>query len=281
MVDNPYAIYVKCDGAMDYTKGNPGGIGYEIIFPETTKLDPIEISGGTYLKGNIEQLEIEALIQGMRETNKIIKSLSEKLKNVNTVIFVTDRLGLNDKEKTSPYKIKEWRKNSWKNHEGKPIKNHKLLNELDKERQKLSIAIRGSVNIEWRRRKQNKKANKLAIAGKKLGLVNLKLETKSEKIGKRKFSGEEIDYKQLIPKDDIHVNIFRKEPVQEQWEIWAEICDEKNLGCKFKIYSDDDLAEKLKRGNQYIIRIKNVFRFHVNIFRVIKKVRKTAGNKVP
>jgi ribonuclease HI len=271
MTNNPYALYVNCDGAMDYTKGNPGGIGFVINFPEAVGLDPIEISGGTYYRGNIERLEIEALIQAIRETNKVFKSLFEKLKNVNTIIFITDRLGLNDKEKTSPYKIREWRRNGWKNNEGKPIKNHKLLDELDKERLKLSRAARASVNIEWRRRKQNKKADNLAKAGKIIGLPNFKLENKSEKIGKRKFDGPEINYRQFQPKDEIHVNIFRKDPVQDQWEIWAEVCAGTNLGDKFKIYADDNLSGKLKRGNEYIIRIKEAFRFHITIFRSFKK----------
>ena len=29
---NPYALYIKCDGAMDYDSKNPGGVGFEIIF---------------------------------------------------------------------------------------------------------------------------------------------------------------------------------------------------------------------------------------------------------
>ncbi len=267
---NPYAVYVNCDGAMDYSKGNPGGIGFVINFPETVELEPMYISIGTYIQGNIERLEIEALIQAMKETNRVFKLHSKILKNVNTIIFITDRHGLNDGEKTSPFRIREWRKNGWKNHEGKPIKNHKLLDELDKERNKLITSARARVSIEWRRRKENKRADKLAKAAKAGGLPNFKLQKSIEKIGRRKFSGPEINYKTFEPKDEVHVNIFRKEPVQDQWEIWSEVCAGKNMGGKFKIYADDNLAEKLKRGNEYIVRIKKVYQRHVVIFRTLK-----------
>jgi len=229
---NPYAIYVNCDGAMDYRKGNPSGIGFVINFPESIELSPIEISSGTYIKGNIEQLEIEALIQAIKETNRVFKDHSEKLKNINTIIFITDRYGLNDKEKTSPFRIREWRRNGWRNHEGKPIKNHKLLDVLDKERQKLAASARSRVNIEWRRRKENKRADQLAKSVKGAGLPIFKLQKKLEKIGKRKFDGPEIDYKQFRVRDEVHVNIFLKDAVQDQWEVWAEICGGKNLGNK-------------------------------------------------
>jgi len=196
-MDNPYAVYVNCDGAMDYTKNNPGGVGFLIRFPDFIALEPIKISIGTYFNGNIEQLEIEALIQAMKRTKEVFELYHDELRNVGEIIFITDRYGLREDDKTSPYRIKEWRRNGWKNYEGKPIKNHKLLDELDKTRLKLSKTAFAKVTIEWRRRKQNKQADKLAKTGKQFGLPNLKLKKKGEKIGKRKLSGPELNYKNL------------------------------------------------------------------------------------
>jgi ribonuclease HI len=273
-MNSPYAVYVNCDGAMNYGKNNPGGVGFIINFPDFVALEPIEISIGTYLNGNIEQLEIEALIQAMKKTMEVFELYSNELNNIGEIIFITDRYGLKEDDKTSPYRIREWRRNGWKNYEGKPIKNHKLLDELDKTRLKLNKATYARISIEWRRRKLNKKADKLAKAGKQIGLPNLKLKKKGEKIGKRKHSGSELKYSSLKPDDRIHINIFRKDPIQDQWEIWAEICSGENIGRKFKIYSDDALSAKLKRGNEFVIRIKKVFRFHSSIYRTIEKAKK-------
>jgi ribonuclease HI len=272
---NPYAVYVYCDGALDYKKNNPGGVGFQICFPESVQLDPIEISIGTFHGGNIEQLELEALIQAMKGTRKIFEEYSQKLRNINHIIFITDRYGLREDDKTSSYRINIWRQNKWKNYEGKPIKNHKLLDELDKARTKLRNTSYAKVNIEWRPRKQNRKADKLAKAGKYSGMPNLKLQKKGQKIGKRKFSGPEVSYLILNPKDKLHVNIFRKDPVQDQWEIWAEICQGEMTGKKIKVYCDDLLESKLKRGNEFIVRIKDVFNYHITIYRTIEKPTST------
>lgn len=274
-MQNPYAVYVNCDGAMDYGKNNAGGVGFLISFPDFVELDPIEITIGTYHDGNIEQLEIEALIQAMKETIAVFELHSDELRNVNEIIFITDRYGLRENDKTSPYRIKEWRRNGWKNHEGKPIKNHKLLDELDKTRLKLNRTSYAKVSIEWRRRKENKAADKLAKAGKNVGVPNLKLKKKGEKIGKRKFTGAELKYSVLKKDEKVHVNVFRKDPVQDQWEVWVEICSGANEGKKFKIYSDDLLSSKLKRGNEFIVRIREVFRFHVSIYRTLEKPKKS------
>lgn len=55
-MDNPYAIYVNCDGAMDYDSANSGGIGFVIRFPDFVGLDPISASYGIFVRGNIEYL---------------------------------------------------------------------------------------------------------------------------------------------------------------------------------------------------------------------------------
>lgn len=110
-------------------------------------------------------------------------------------------------------------------------------------------------NIEYRRRKHNKVADKLAKSGKKEGIVTGRLSRKGEKIGKRKFDGTEIKYSKLREKEELHIHVYRKHPVQDEWEIWVEICNNENHGRKLKIYADDLLAAQLKRRNKFIIRI--------------------------
>ncbi|MFC2118329.1 hypothetical protein ACFLSY_06785, partial [Bacteroidota bacterium] len=116
--------------------------------------------------------------------------------------------------------------------------------------------------------------------GKRDGIKTDKIAKKGEKIGRRKHSGQEINYKKIKEKEYLHVNIFRKDPVQDQWEIWADICREPNLGQKLKIYSDDILATKLQRGNEFDIRIKKVFNHHITIYRTIKKRRKVKKQQI-
>jgi len=270
---NPYALYAYCDGAMNYDSKNTGGVGYEIVFPDFVELENIQEFRGRYEGGTIERLELEGLIQGLDAVEKLYKKESEKLRNISAVILISDRFRLNDQEGTNAYKIKEWRKNKWCNYEGKPIKNHDLLDKLDKKRKKLSDITFSKVSIEFRPRKQNKVADKLAKKGKKQPIVNDTIAIKGLKVGKRKFDGAEINYKTLKAKDEIHIHVFRKTPVNDQWEVSVEICKGETTGRILKIYSDNELSAKLKRRNEYIIRLKEVFNHHVTICRTLKSLK--------
>ena len=268
---NPYAMYIHCDGAMDYDSKNTGGVGFIIKFPAELQLEDISHSIGRFEGAGIERLEIEALIQAMSEVLKLFKDKPDIVGRIPQIIFITDRFGLRQEQKTNAYAIKKWRSNKWKNHEGKPIKNHKQLDRLDKLRVKLAQVSKSRVNIEYRSRKQNRGADKLAKAGKKEGLVNSSLKIVSDKIGRRKFDGAEIKYVALSKGINIHVNIFRKEPIQDQWEVWAELCDGDYKGQKLKFYVNDILASKINRGNQYILTVKEAFKYHIEIYKKIKK----------
>lgn len=270
---NPHALYVKCDGAMDYDSKNTGGIGFEIIFPESVGYETIQETFGKYVGGNIERIELEALISGIEYLIKFFRKEGENLSNINTIIFVTDRFRLNQNEGTNPYRIREWRRNKWCNHEGKAIKNSDLLDKLDKKRTNLSKIARSRVEIIYKPRKQNKVADKLAKAGKKFSIEDDSISLKGLKVGKRKFEGNEISYKSVIEKDHLHIHIFLKTPVLSQWEISAEICDGINIGKKIKIYTDDKLAIKLQRRHEYKVRIKSVFSHHIEMYRTFKEIK--------
>jgi len=274
MLNNPNALYIFCDGAMDYDSQNTGGVGYSITFPDFVDLEDICEAHGKYVGANIERLELEGLLKGMEAVEDLYKTEKQKLKNINAIIFITDRLGLSDPERTNPYKIQEWRRNSWQNYEGKPIKNHDLLDKLDKKRKKLGSITFCRVSIEWRPRKQNKVADKLSKKGKKMPGANKKISVKGLKVGKRKFGGIEVEYKRLKEKEELWIHIFLKTPVQDQWEISAEICEGSMVGSKIKIYSDDTLSIKLQRRNKYKVRLKKIHTHHVTIYRTFMKLKK-------
>ena len=270
---NPYALYVYCDGAMDYNSKNNGGVGYEIVFPEFVNFENIRESFGRYQGANIERIELEGIISGIEAVIHIFEQEREKLKNINTIIVVTDRFRLNDNEGTNPFKIREWRKNDWCNHEGKAIKNSDLLDKLDKKRKKLSEIAYSMVRIEYKSRKLNKVADTLAKDGKKKIITDDSIAVKGLKVGKRKFEGIEVIYKSLKEKDEMLIHIFLKSPVNEQWEISAEICRGINIGKKVKIYSDDKLASKLQRRHEYNIKVKKTYSHHITIFRSMKELK--------
>ncbi len=265
------AIYIFCDASMVYDSNNSGGIGYIIKFPEELNIEPISGSIGIYQGANIERLEMEGLISGIERMIKEYENYREELGNVSQIVVITDRYALQDEIRTSPYKIREWRRNKWKNHEGKPIKNSDLLDKLDKKRKKLSNSSWKKIRIEYRPRKQNKEADKLSKKARKEGLPNASIAIKGIKIGKRKYDGISINYSKIFVKDELHIHIFKKDPVGDEWEVNAEICSGAHIGKKLKLYCDDVLASKLKRRNEFIVRIKKVNIFHIRIYKTLKK----------
>ena len=266
MTFNPYAIYINCDGAMDYDSKATGGVGYVITFPDFIELETISESEGRYVGANIERLELEAIIQSMDEILKLSKIHNKELRKATHVIIITDRFALQDQERTNPFRIRDWRKNDWHNHEGKPIKNSDLLDKLDKNRKKINDSLYCRVSIEYQRRKRNKTADKLAKTAKELAISKNDIAIKGAKPARRLFKGVSINYNQLKGNQDLVIHIYRKEPVREQWEIFAEVCKGDFLGNKLKIYTDDLLAAKLQRQHIYKVKIRQVFKFHILIY---------------
>ena len=265
------AIYIYCDGSMMYDSQSSGGIGFVIKFPEYLEFEDYSEHDGIYVDSNIERLELAGLIAGIQGLRGFIKINEPDLSQTSKIIVITDRFALQDSERTSPYRIRDWRSNHGKNFEGKEIKNWDLLNKLDKTRTKLGNESRKSVRIEYRRRKLNREADKLSKAGRKEGLADRSISIEGHKIGKRKFDGPEISYKQFTNKETLIVNIFRKRLIKDSWEINAEICSEKKYGHRLKIYTDYEFQEKLQRGNQYEVRIKKVYSHHIEIYKTFKK----------
>lgn len=270
---NPYAIYLHCDGSMDYDSKNSGGVGFTIDFPEGINLDRVEKILGKYEGANIERLELNAIFQGMKELLHIYKNNQSKLKNINTVIVVTDRFTLNDSIRTNPYKIKQYRKNGWKNHESKAIKNDDLLEQIDKTRRKIIEQMRCFVKIEYQPRKNNRNADKLAKLGKTKSTVNGDIRKFGNKIGKRKYDGAEVNYRILKEKEVLSIYIFRKELVGDQWEINADICSNNGLGNKIKIYTNIETEKQLHRGHIYNVKIKRIYTYHITIYKTINETK--------
>jgi ribonuclease HI len=275
MVKTDYrAIYIFCDVSMMPDSQSSGGTGYLIRFPDEFEIEDMSDYYGIYLDSNIERLEIEGLIRGMSGLYDWLRKSQTNISWISRIIVITDRYELQDERRTNPFRIKDWRSNGGKNHKGKEIKNWDLLNQLDKTRTKLAQLARKSVRIEYRKRKYNKEADKLSKKGRKEGLPTRKIAIEGHKIGRRVFEGGEIKYKYFNPKETITIHIFRKRPIKEQWEINAEICSEKRKGEKLRVIVDHLLQEKLQRGNVFEVRIKNIYSFHFEIYRTIKKVDK-------
>lgn len=272
IVDNPYAVYVHCDGAMNYDSKNTSGIGIEIVFPDFVDLNTVQIFKGSYENANIERVELEAILQGMVEILRIYRENETKLRNIGGIIITTDRAGLVDR--TNPFQIKKWKRSGWKNYEGKEIKNKDLLNQIDKIRIKINGITKKYPSVEYIRRKKNKQADKLARIGKIQLLGKRSIGKKGIKIAKRMFDGDFVNYDRLENKKCYNIRIYKKETVGNRIEISGEFIDSNFFGRKITIYTHQEMDNRLHRHHIYKIRIKKIFRYYIEIYKTTKEIKK-------
>jgi len=259
-MNNPHAIKIHCDGAMDYDKNKTGGNGFVIQYPDVFEKEPFEKSLRRDSQG-IHQLEIIGIIEAMDELIRIYKN--ELLPKCSSgVIIYTDRYSV--PILLNPYTIKGYISNGWKNDESKPIKDKELINRADKTRNKLSQIVGGRVELKYISRKKNRRADTLSGIGKKTSVRSkMVVKIKNTNITKRLFDGLEISYDDLKSGDEIYVRIYAWEMVGNMYEIKAEIYEGYFLGRKIKMYVDSSFKGRLHRTHKYKIHILKSNRHHI------------------
>lgn len=193
------------------------------------------------------------------------KNNFNEIRKVNRIIFITDRYGICDLEKSNPYRIANWRREKWLGVDGTPIKNKELLDLIDKNRKKICQILRCSVEIIYKPEKENKVADGLSKQARKSESI-LEIQKSKLKVGKRKYDGETIKYSYLSAGESFDVHVFLKEKLKNgQWEISVEIEGLKFQGRKMKILCSPEIEKEIHRRHIYNIVIKEVKRYKVTI----------------
>lgn len=262
---NHQSIQIHCDGAMDYNTKQTGGNGFEISFPDFIDLEIVTKSLRNDGQG-IHRLEMISILESMEELLAILKVNPSLSRQVAGVEIYTDRFSVTDSELINAYRIRGWRRQKWNTHEGKPVKNADLLDKIDKTRLKLAKEVGGSVSVTYKRRKQNKVADKLAKAGKKTTTRGRRLLEKNRRqVTKRIYEGDEVDYSSVKPELIIEVRVYAWELVGKKFEICFEVCAGDFEGGIIKAYVTPEQKSHLHRSHFYIIKIVGVFTHHIEI----------------
>jgi ribonuclease HI len=271
MIKNPHAIYIYCDGSMDLGSKGGRGTGYFLDFQENVPLENISYSSGGFQDGNIEQLELSAILSGLNALYQIFIKQKELFRSIREIIVVTDRFALAE-SRLKPYTIINWRKNKWLNHEQKPIKNKELIDQIDKSRTKISKEMSCRIEIVYTRRKNNRNADKLAKIGKKETNPRRGLYKSPIKIGKPIYNEAMVNYLSIKKGQVFIIRPFFKEVIKNSSEIKAEIMEGDPVGERITIITSLELADKLHRGNNYVIIIERVNKYHVTILEEIQHI---------
>jgi ribonuclease HI len=250
---------------MNYDRNQTGGNGFVIEFPDTIEIDPIQRSLRNDRQG-IHRLEMISIIEAMEELLVLAKREPEMLRRAAAVEIYTDRIRVTDDYLANPYAIRDWRKNGWKNHEGKATKDSDLLDKIDKTRLKLSKAVGGSVSISYKREKNNKVADKLSKAGKTTANRGRKIfVAKQRRVTRRIYDGQEVGYGQIGGGTIFEARVYAWELVRKQVEVCFEACSGKFEGCIVKAMIEEAEKSGLHRGHIYLIEVDAVFKHHIRI----------------
>lgn len=261
----PDAINIYTDGAMDYDTRQTGGTGFVICFPELSEINDIKESFRRDNQG-IHRLEMIAILEGMQELLLWIKKNGIPPMRTSRIVIHTDRMSLTDNELLNPYKIAGWKKNGWKNHEGKPIKDDDLLDQIQKIRIKLGNEAKAKIEVRYIRRKRNKQADKLSKKGKTEGSKNKKIIREPySKIAKRIYDGPEVDYQSLKIDDEFLIRVYKKNSVQNEYEVLAEFEGGSHHGKKISIYISPEQEKEIHRHHFYNVRIEKVQAHHIRV----------------
>lgn len=247
---------------MDYDPKQTGGNGFVIEFPESIDRAPLT----KFIRNDgqgIQRLEMISMVEAMEELLRFDKNNPGIVRQAAGIEIYTDRLAITDGGLTNRFRLNEYRKNGWRNHEGKSIKDSELLNRIDKTRTKLEKIVGGRVEIKYEREKKNKIADKLSRDGKKAEKIEGKMFAKKQtRVIKRKFNGVEIIYPDINTKT-LNARLYKWEPVGNQVETTFEIMAGKFREKKIKVYVTFEQKANLKRGHNYKIVINEIFRHHI------------------
>jgi ribonuclease HI len=117
MAYDPYAITVHVDGSAFDNPGGEGGIAGIVEFPDNLKREPETIFQQGYEETTNQRMELQACIEALEWTRA-----NAQLLGVSRVIIVSDSMYLCEQYRRAQY----WKKDNWRNREGRPVDNADL-----------------------------------------------------------------------------------------------------------------------------------------------------------
>ncbi|MDO8571435.1 MAG: RNase H family protein [bacterium] len=136
---DPHALKLYVDGSA---LKNPGKGGYSVVaeYPDSFDIAVSEVKNGSYTETTNNRMELRAVIEAMKFARTDTQD-----KRIRRVIIISDSLYVCDNQNSAVW----WKKNNWRNSEGRPMDNHDLWDEFLKLRPK----IPANVEIVWEKGK--------------------------------------------------------------------------------------------------------------------------------
>lgn len=130
MTHDPHALKIYVDGSVVRNPGGAGGIAGIVEFPDKLNMVPQTVFERAYISSTNQRMELLACIKGIEWIRDNARSFQST-----RALIVTDSQYVYKYIGSAPY----WKKDKWRNRDGRPIENSDLWNEL--------LAVRSRVGV--------------------------------------------------------------------------------------------------------------------------------------
>lgn len=270
MHPDPNALKIYVDGSALKNPGGPGGIAGIAEFPENLNRDNELIFEEGYIETTNNRMELRARIKAFEHARQFAALLRRP-----RIIVITDSLYVNDNHHRAPY----WKKNGWKNADGKPVENADLWNELLLLRPK----VRTSTEIQWVKGKSApilKEVDRRAKAAARRP-TNVDRGFRGGKVARSKTPGRSASTLFSARGQELAINVYRKKLAGRTedkiyFDLFSE--DKGEFTAKYHAFTTAEIAHELHRSHRYRVRF-NDNQKHPVIECILNEV--TVDDKMP
>jgi ribonuclease HI len=263
---NALKIYV--DGSALKNPGGPGGIAGIAEFPENMNRDNEVIFEEGYFETTNNRMELRACIGAFEHSRQFAALLGHP-----RIVVISDSLYVNDNVHLAPY----WKKNEWKNADGRSVENPDLWNELLLLRPK----VRSSTEIRWMKGKSApilKEVDRRAKAAAEQP-TNMDRGFRGGKVARSKTPGRSASTLFPAGGQELVINIYRKKLAgKTEDKIYFDLFSESKgeFTAKYHAFTTAEIANALHRSHRYRVCFNDNPK-HPIIERVLEEVALESG----
>jgi ribonuclease HI len=263
---NALKLYV--DGSALKNPGGPGGIAGIAEFPENLNRGNEVIFEEGYVATTNNRMELRACIRAFEYARASTSTLK-----CQRIVVISDSLYVNENHHRAPY----WKKNAWRNADGKPVENSELWNELLLLRPK----VRTVTEIQWVKGKSApilKEVDRRAKAAAQ-NPTNVDHGFRGGKVARSKIPGRSASTPFAARGQESVINVYRKKLVGRQEDkIYFDLFSESDqaYAAKHHAFTSAEIAHELHRSHRYRVRFNDNPK-HPMIEKIIEELVRVPG----
>jgi ribonuclease HI len=246
MQPDPHALKLYVDGSALKNPGGPGGLAGIAEFPEHMNRSQEMIFEEGYKETTNNRMELRACIRALEYIRKFSPVLG-----VQRFLIVSDSMYINDNQRRAAY----WKKDQWRNLDGKPVENSDLWNDFLSLRSKLRVPT----EIQWTKGKTSeilKEVDRRAKAAAKQP-TEIDRGFRGGKVARSKTLTRSAS--DLFPAQgqEVVINIYRKRLVgRTEDKIYFDLFSEERgeFVAKHHAFTTAEKAADLHRSHRYRVR---------------------------